>query len=175
MVKYFLLWVLAWMCIGPINGQKAPKIDREKLVKRHNISHTEITPFSPLSVGNGKFVFTADITGLQTFPEHYEPGIPLGTQSDWGWHYPLNPRGYKLSDILKTYQVGDREVKYAWRHSMASDTFKAKASDWLRESPHRIHLGMIGLELKKKDQSLVRPEKSQTRAGSLDGPDKQYL
>lgn len=168
MVKYFLLWALAWMCIGPVNGQKALKIDREKLVKRHNISHTETTPFSPLSVGNGKFVFTADITGLQTFPEHYEPGISLGTQSDWGWHYPLNPRGYKLNDILKPYQVGDREVKYAWRHSMASDTFKAKASDWLRESPHRIHLGMIGLEMKKKDQSQVSIEDLKNPKQELD-------
>lgn len=168
MVKYFLLWALAWMCIGPINGQKAPIIDREKLVRRHTIRHSDTTAFSPLSVGNGKFAFTADITGLQTFPEHYEPGIPLGTQSDWGWHYPLNPRGYKLSDILKPYQVGDREVLYAYRHSTATDTFKSKASDWLRESPHRIHLGMIGLEMTKKDQSLVNLGDIQAPKQTLD-------
>jgi len=41
---------------------------------------------SPFTVGNGKFAFTADITGLQTFPDFYEKGIPLATQSEWGWH-----------------------------------------------------------------------------------------
>lgn len=168
MFKHPLYWSMLFLLLSVgVTAQNA-KIDREKLVRRHTIRHSDTTAFSPLSVGNGKFAFTADITGLQTFPEHYEPGIPLGTQSDWGWHYPLNPRNYKLSDILKPYQVGDRQVPYAYRHSMATDTFKSKASDWLRESPHRIHLGMVGLEMTKKDQSVVKLGDIQSPKQELD-------
>lgn len=168
MSKYSLYWSILFLILSVGLNAQNTKIDREKLVRRHTIHHSDTTAFSPLSVGNGKFVFTADITGLQTFPEHYEPGIPLGTQSDWGWHYPLNPKGYKLEDILKPYQVGDRQVPYAYRHTAATDTFKAKASDWLRESPHRIHLGMVGLEMTKKDQSLVSLRDIQTPKQELD-------
>ena len=155
MHKHYALWIGFFLFSWGIIGAQTSKIDREKLVTRHNIHHAETTPFSPLSVGNGHFAFTADITGLQSFPEHYESGIPLGTQSDWGWHHALNPRGFKISDAYKPYQVGDRQVNYAFRHSASSDTFKAKASEWLRQSPHRIHLGMIGLEMIKKDGSKV--------------------
>ena len=154
MSKYPALLICAILFCALTSAQTG-KIDRKKLVMRHTIRHAETTPFSPLSVGNGRFAFTADITGLQSFPEHYEPGIPLGTQSDWGWHYPLNPRGFKVSDSYKPYQVGDRQVNYAYRYTANMDTFKAKASDWLRESPHRIHLGMIGLEMVKKNGSTV--------------------
>jgi hypothetical protein len=38
---------------------------------------------NPLSVGNGEFAFTADITGLQTFAEEYGRGMPLGTMAQW--------------------------------------------------------------------------------------------
>jgi len=168
MSKYSLYWSILFLILGFGLNAQSTKIDREKLVRRHTIRQSDTTAFSPLSVGNGKFVFTADITGLQSFPAHYEPGIPLGTQSDWGWHYPLNPKGYKLEDILKPYQVGDRQVPYAYRHSMATDTFKSKASDWLRESPHRIHLGMVGLEMTKKDQSLVTLKDIQNPKQELD-------
>ena len=39
-------------------------IDRFELVSRHNPVLTEANTESPLSVGNGEFAFTADITGL---------------------------------------------------------------------------------------------------------------
>lgn len=42
-------------------------IDRRVLV-RHHITLTQPDALSPLSVGNGEFAFTTDITGLQTFP-----------------------------------------------------------------------------------------------------------
>ena len=42
-------------------------IDRKALVTRHNPVLHQLDPLSPLSIGNGEFAFTADITGLQTF------------------------------------------------------------------------------------------------------------
>src|SRR4051794_11302927 len=61
-------------------------IDRAALVNRHNPVMRQLDPLSPLSLGNGEFAFTADVTGLQTFPEEYEQAMPLCTMSQWGWH-----------------------------------------------------------------------------------------
>jgi protein-glucosylgalactosylhydroxylysine glucosidase len=65
---------------------KKPRIDRKVWVERHQVTVNEHDTLSSLSVGNGRFAFTVDFTGLQTFPEAYKHGIPLGTESDWGWH-----------------------------------------------------------------------------------------
>ena len=54
-------------------------IDREDLVRRHSPVNRNLDPLSPLSIGNGEFAFTADITGLQTFPEEYDRAMPLCT------------------------------------------------------------------------------------------------
>src|ERR1700750_2398834 len=61
-------------------------IDRQALVDRNAVKVEKADPLSSLSVGNGHFCFTVDVTGLQTFPDGYAKGVPLGTQSDWGWH-----------------------------------------------------------------------------------------
>ena len=71
----------------------AAQIDRHALVARHNIAIDKFDSLSPLSVGNGGFAFTADVTGLQTFPEAYETGMPLTTLSEWGWHSNVNHGG----------------------------------------------------------------------------------
>ena len=49
-------------------------IDREALVRRHNVEQRNLDPRSPVSVGNGEFCFTVDLTGLQTFPAEYPVG-----------------------------------------------------------------------------------------------------
>jgi len=59
-------------------------IDRKALVRRHNPLLRKIDPLSPLSVGNGEFAFTGDVTGLQTFPREYDEAMPLCTMSQWG-------------------------------------------------------------------------------------------
>ena len=89
------------------------RIDRHALVTRHNVVLNKPDSLNPLSVGNGEFAFTADITGLQSFPEFHEKGMPLGTQSQWGWHSMPNPNGYKLSDAFEEYEVYGRKVPYA--------------------------------------------------------------
>ncbi len=67
-------------------------IDRHALVDRHSPLLRRLDPLSPLSLGNGEFAFTADITGLQTFPREYDSAMPLCTMSQWGWHTsPLKP------------------------------------------------------------------------------------
>ena len=77
----------------------ASKIDRHALVTRHNIVLTNADALTPLSVGNGEFAFTADVTGLQTFPEFHEKGMMLSTMSQWGWHSFPNPQKYTPGSI----------------------------------------------------------------------------
>jgi hypothetical protein len=131
----------------------APPIDRAALVARHNPTAEKADPLSPFSVGNGAFAFTADITGLQSFPETYETGIPLHTLSDWGWHTAPNPHGYKPSDAVINYPVGDREIPYA---SGAEGKGYSAAADWLRANPQRIDLGRIGFVLFKANGERVQ-------------------
>ena len=129
------------------------RIDRRALVRRHNIILNNSDPLTPLSIGNGEFAFTADITGLQTFPGYHQQGMALGTQSQWGWHFMPNPNGYKLSDILDYYVVAGRKVPYASDKDY-SRTYSPTAT-WLRANPHRLHLGQIGFRITKSDASLV--------------------
>jgi hypothetical protein len=106
-------------------------------------------------VGNGGFAFTVDITGLQTFPDSYVRGIPLGTMSDWGWHTEENPENYQISELYKTYNVRGRPVDYLRQYRANEDVRKAAASHWLRANPHRFHLGMIGLQILKEDGNEI--------------------
>ncbi|MGD0343077.1 MAG: hypothetical protein ABSA76_15360, partial [Bacteroidales bacterium] len=131
-------------------SEKIP-IDRFALVTRHNIHNSDIDSLSSLTVGNGKFAYTVDVTGLQTFPEFYSKGIPLGTMSEWGWHTELNPENYKLSDVYRTYKVHGRDVDYVHQFRAGEGERKVAATSWLRANPHRIHLGMIGLQMSTKD------------------------
>jgi hypothetical protein len=135
---------------SPLYGAR---IDRHALVSRHNVTLDKPDPLTPLSVGNGRFAFTADITGLQTFDEFYQQGMPLCTQSEWGWHTSPNPKGYKMSDVLEDYDVAGRKVPYASDGSFPGGY--SAAATWLRSNPHRLHLGTIGFILTKSDGTAV--------------------
>ena len=120
-------------------------IDRKALVGRNNPVITTVDTLASLSVGNGGFAFTTDITGLQTFPEYYRGGVPLGTQSEWGWHSFDNPEQYRIEESYQMYDFGHghREL-----YATQPKSGRAKgAADWYRANPHRLHLGCIGLEI----------------------------
>lgn len=127
-------------------------IDRRSLVERHHPSLREADPLSPFTVGNGRFAFTADATGLQTFADAYEDGIPLHTQSQWGWHSFPNPRGYRLEDVLVEYDVDGRKAPYADGGTYSG--FSEPAA-YLRANPHRLDLGRIGLLIQNDDGSPI--------------------
>ncbi|MBQ8799700.1 MAG: glycoside hydrolase family 65 [Lachnospiraceae bacterium] len=61
-------------------------INRYNLVTRHNPKLSAVDFSSPLSVGNGDFVFTADVTGLQSLSAEYRETFPLCTMAHWGVH-----------------------------------------------------------------------------------------
>jgi hypothetical protein len=129
-------------------------INRYELVKRHNPNIKKVEPYSPLSVGNGEFAFTCDITGLQTFTEAYEDSMPTYTQSQWGWHsspMPEKLKGEKLS--LKYFDTYGKQVGY---HTISEG--HEELFNWLRNNPHRLNLGRIGLVITKKDGTSIKLE-----------------
>ncbi len=108
------------------------KINREELVKRHNVTLRTIDDLNALSVGNGRFCYTADITGMQTFPEYYANGIPLTTMSEWGWHSFPNTDGCKLSDTFIELDAQGRKVPYPIN-------MNHKSTRYLRTNPHQTY------------------------------------
>ena len=124
-------------------------INRQAVVSRHNVVITQADTLASLSVGNGKFAFTADVTGLQTFPEYYQNGIPLGTQSEWGWHAFPNTENYRVEESYKDMESHGRKIPYAAQWS--SPERQKNAGNYFRQNPHRLQLGNIGFELLKKD------------------------
>jgi len=131
---------LAAIASPRIDAPARDAVDRRARVDRHAPVIRGIDPFAPLSVGNGAFAFTVDVTGLQTFPAAYRE-IPLATQAEWGWHTFANPDGHRLEEALVSYDAHGRPVPYASAQSGAAGT-------WLRENPHRLSLARIGLALR---------------------------
>ena len=128
--------------IAPRDGAEEP-IDRRARVARHSPVVRVFDSFSALSVGNGGFAFTADATGLQTFPERYRE-LPLATQAEWGWHTEPNIGGYKIEDASVLYDAHGRQVPYASKQNGSAGT-------WLRENPRRISLARVGFLLTRAD------------------------
>lgn len=137
----------------PQSRQRRPAtIDRAGLVKRHNPVSRKLDPLSPLSLGNGEFAFTADITGLQTLPTAYERAMPLCTMSQWGWHTQPAPAGLDTQTLrLTQYDTHGRQVGYQTSSEGQTEVF-----NWRRENPHRLHLGQIGLCLSREDRKEPR-------------------
>lgn len=130
-------------------------INRYELVNRHNPVLNNFQIDSPLTVGNGEFAFTADITGLQSFPELYQEEVPLCTMAQWGWHtFEVNDEGFQRDKLqLKWYQSNERKIPYASSKEGQEELF-----DFLRQNPHKFHLGQIGLYLKMPDGSKVEEQ-----------------
>ncbi len=128
-----------------ISSQASEPIDRKMLVQRNNPHVTAIDTLASLTVGNGEFAFTADITGLQTFTELYKNGVPLGTQSQWGWHSFPNPENYQHSETLTDYDFGRGRLEPYSVESREPGRHK-DAANYYRANPHRLHLGAIGFD-----------------------------
>ena len=134
-----LIILLAWTTLTVYAA-----IDRKALVSRNNPVITSVDTLASLSVGNGGFAFTTDITGLQTFPEYYKNGVPLGTQSEWGWHSFENTDELRMEESYQKYDFGHghrelyaTEFKTKGRARDAANYFRSNpiaciwgASDW---------------------------------------------
>lgn len=131
----------------------AQKIDRRAVVERHIVKLNQVDTLGALSVGNGHFAFTVDVTGLQSFPMEYSKGIPLGTQADWGWHAFPNTSNFQRSETYRDAFYAGRKVSYALQgHQNAR---KDSATEYYRQNPHRIHLGHWGFRIYSKTGKLL--------------------
>lgn len=164
MTRYLLI-VLASMSVlsvfaKPQNQPVLDTIDRHALLQRNNPHVVEFDSLSTLTVGNGSFAFSVDATGLQTFPQQYSKGVPLGTMSDWGWHSFPNTEGYRFEETLveSDFGRGHKEI-YASQTSRAQEAAVKASGDssriaafqrrkdainFVRQNPHRLHLGTVG-------------------------------
>jgi hypothetical protein len=148
---------------GAFASENVPPIDRQALVMRHNPVIRKLDVDAPLTVGNGGFAFTADITGLQTFADHYHRwGVPTEMQSRWCWVSDPNPNNYQLADANKDFKQADGQV--VGYPTQAS----TPAGDWLRKNPRSHPLGQILLDYTKSDGSALRPEDIQKPEQTLD-------
>lgn len=121
------------------------KINRKQLVQKHNPVKNELYLSSPLTVGNSRLAFTADVTGLQSlYEEQKQAGVPLLTMADWGWHSTLAEGGrtYTLDDVEMTqYPHQGRTVRYAVEKKPGNE----EIYEWVRKNPHRYNLVRLGL------------------------------
>ena len=131
----------------PIIASANP-IDRQVVVKRNNPIVTKADTLASLSVGNGHFVTTVDVTGLQSYPHDYKNGVPLCAMTDWGWHRFPNTKSLKPSDSEKAFDFGHghKEV-YAVEYKKVEDGMHKDATEFFRVNPHRLNLGAVGLNL----------------------------
>ena len=161
MNSYFTIKKGAWVVIVALlfscgEAQSPEKIDRWELVNRNSPHITEFEELSSLSLGNGNFAFTVDATGLQTYPELYSAGVPLGTQSQWGWHSFPNVNKYTPEETLKDYNFRGWEESYAVQFK--EEGRPKEAANYFRVNPHRLHLGYIGLELFNEQGDKLKAE-----------------
>jgi hypothetical protein len=159
-----LLAAGAWAAGGLMSGEwlnsiaagaeaaERPGIDRRALVRRHQPRVKAFDPFSALTVGNGNFAFTADATGLQTFIDEYREEFPLCTCAHWAWHTTPAPGGVRAEDLrYRQYESHGRRVGYATEREGQEILF-----DWLRQNPHRMHLGRLGFVLIRADRAEAK-------------------
>ena len=124
-------------------AQKSESIDRTALLERNAPVVVAFDSLSSLTVGNGELAMTVDASGLQTFPALYQGGVPLGTQSQWGWHSFPNTNNYRPEEALKEFNFHGHPELYACQFKEPGR--QHDAADFLRANPHRLHLGQIGL------------------------------
>ncbi|MCK9873477.1 hypothetical protein MRI28_28290 [Nocardiopsis dassonvillei] len=142
-------------------------IDRQELVRRHTLELTRPDPAEVMTVGNGDFGYTADITGMQTFTDFHDQtaavaerrlAVNTATLSTWGWHSTPNPDGFTLNDAMSVHRTSRGPVEYADKFDLMSmmggdvpEEYRAGA--WLNANPHRLDLGRVGLSLRRSSQA----------------------
>jgi hypothetical protein len=139
-------------------------IDRESVVRRHCVELTAPDAAAVLTVGNGDFAYTADITGMQTFTAFHDQGaaraagrlaVNTATMASWGWHSMPSEQEFTLDQAMSTYQTARGPVEYPDTFDMAAAMggevpARFRAGAWLHVNPQRLDLGRIGLLLRPR-------------------------
>jgi len=69
--------------------------------------------------------------------------------SDWGWHKFENTERLTPAESWKTFDLGHGQPEvYAVEYKKPEDGRHRQATEYFRVNPHRLNLGVIGLEMK---------------------------
>lgn len=149
------IWAsLEMEALGYNTDNATAAINRQAVVTRNNPVVTEADALASLTVGNGHFATTVDITGLQSYPFDYEAGVPLNAMSDWGWHSFKNTKGLTPAETERAMNLGHgRDEVFAVEYK--TDGRNKEATEYFRANPHRLNLGTIGLMLTDKDGKQI--------------------
>lgn len=149
------IWAsLEMEALGYNSDNVMTSINRQAVVSRNNPILTHADTLASLTVGNGHFATTVDITGLQSYPSEYANGIPLCSMSDWGWHTFKNTDKLKTAEMMKAYDFGRGHLEsYATEYKQGGR--QQAATNYFRINPHRINLGYVGLQLKDKAGNII--------------------
>ena len=111
--------------------EKPDRIDREAVVRRHDVVLEKADPLTPINLGLPvpAFVFTADVTGLQSLVSFHAKGQQLNAMADWAWHEFPNPENFTLADTTAPHPHGDGSRPYSPMTVPAGLT-KEKADRW---------------------------------------------
>lgn len=122
-------------------------IDRKAVVSRNNPKVSAADPLAALSVGNGHFVTTVDVTGMQSYPLAYKDAVPLTAMSDWGWHRFPNTNHLREEETQRTFRFPHRQHDEVYAVEYKQGGRQQEATTYFRVNPHRLNLGAIGLNL----------------------------
>ena len=155
--------IIAATCLVASFAHAEEKLDREAIVRRHHPvieKADKLTPFG-LGLPGADFVFTADVTGLQTLVDFHRDGQDLNTMAGWAWHSFPNPEKFTLADCTAPHPHEGQTRPYMPMNppddlSPEKKERWLKASAWLRSNPHRIGLGRLGFV--KADGTAIKPD-----------------
>lgn len=133
------------------------KIDRKAVLLRNNPVVTSFDPLSSLTVGNGHFCTTVDVTGLQSFSKDCVDGVPLCAMSDWGWHSYPNVDNLQPKDTQREMDLGHgRKEVFAVEYK--TEGRNKQATEYFRVNPHRLNLGNLALQFAGKSNAVVKAD-----------------
>ena len=77
--------------------------------------------------------------------------------SDWGWHKFENTDGLRPDESWMTIDLGHgHQEVYAVEYKRADEERQKAATEYFRANPHRLNLGVIGLEMSTADGQHVK-------------------
>ncbi len=126
---------------APASATPSARIDRQAVVTRHNVVNKSLDPESALTLGNGDFALTVDVTGLQGLERIYhDNGLPLETRATWAWHTFPNPENFKFEDTMGPVDFHGRAILYPIKQN-------SPAGKYFRENPQPMPLGQLAFTL----------------------------
>ena len=128
---------------------------KKAFIQNFDVFHERMDIENPLTIGNGNFAFTSDVTGLQTFYEQYN-SIPLGTMTNFIWakqkgtgKYPFQEY-YKASTHKPVYYMTDVQA-------LTYDNYR---DDWFKFDLFKLVFLYKGKKLKYDHISNVKQQLS---------------